>query len=229
MEKHKLGAFGNVISILLFENCGVLIRETQLEAARRARNSGIPFGFTDCGLQSGLLDRAIQEGCTHGLVALINIYMRMEVRHVRLENLLRQLAVTAKVTLRNGETSIPGYRALIDLSRVDGNVANFFLLALTSPAVLEPHLDALMELGDSFLHRPRTRLARTLSLYIEHEIPTDAIQLDHYSTLEWARDWGRRLRCPLGYPESTEEKEDHNAFLHLIDAIEALPRGSEAV
>ncbi|KAL2210126.1 hypothetical protein CC79DRAFT_1365534 [Sarocladium strictum] len=226
VDKEKLGAFRNVISILLFQDCGLLISETQLEAARRARKSGKPFGFTDCGSQ--ILDQVLPEDCGSAVNALVDVYMRIEPRPSGLQELLQSHVRAVK----KGAAGLrlrwdPCYNALLDLSEVDTTVANFFLLALTAPAELEPHLDTLVDLANSFLYRPRTLLARTLRLYVEHDIPNDAIQLYHYSTLRWAENWGSR-RFPLGYDATFQEKEDLDAFLDLIDAIKGPRNGPDA-
>ncbi|KAL2209797.1 hypothetical protein CC79DRAFT_1318828 [Sarocladium strictum] len=171
---------GDMMSLLLFAKCEILVHDTQLEPTRRGRRDGRALGFKDTAYEG--VCPALQ-ACylidTDFSAALLNIYLDLEPRSRRLQGLVEEEITDRLIRHYFG----PAYFVpLLDLANRNEGLATFFLLALTPPDTLEPYLDILelMFKTDDLPH-----LVWVLHLIIEQQLPTDAIDCMSPSLLEW--------------------------------------------
>jgi hypothetical protein len=176
------------ISVLLLEGCPTLIRQTQRQAAQRARTAGLPFGLVDEGGQDFNIDVLTESKRAEAFTALLNIYLELEPRHPDLQELLEVLVTRALKRGHSFSFRAEGYHALLDVAAVDANLASFFLLVLSSPAELLPFLSTLKPLVDTLDGPPQ--FAQMLRFFIRQQVPTDAIDLTDPRTLFWAENRG---------------------------------------
>jgi hypothetical protein len=185
----------DMIDALLGAGCPQLIRETQLNSARRRRRDGHAIGlFTERGRQShigcftpflGMMD---SNDSIESIRALVDVYMQLEPRSNGLQLILSDIANSwqhcrkLQYPISNSPKDLP----LLTVSYSYPRLAIFFLLALAPAKSLQPHLAALEEITHE---RPgkydyTTMIGRYLPfmlmmrLFLEEGISSDAAKFD---------------------------------------------------
>jgi hypothetical protein len=169
-----------LMSLLLHTGCETLIRDTQLGPTHRGRCDGLALGFRD--IRYDHLCPALQaqhlNHRTKFSEGLIHIYLGLEPRSSRLQRLMQEEASDLSLERHSPFYPVP----LLGLAARNERLATFFLLALTPPSALEPHLDKLERMS---WEDDSTHLSRVLHLIVEQELPTDAIDCMSPTLLEW--------------------------------------------
>jgi hypothetical protein len=220
---------GELLQLLIISGSASLIARTQLKPARDARQSRKAFLIrpdTDPAFDDSRV--VLSRDSPEAVQALLNIYLELEPRQYKLQQILTGLLTSAgQVDVRVTRTLAHAEPTLLDLPRSYSTLASFFLLALAFPDALEPHLDNLekIALSDAMLSRgsPSSfsawpQFLRLMQYFIMNNICSDAIDLKHPDLKSW---YGNQLRSldvihedvVLSSGESRRILADTEAFL----------------
>jgi hypothetical protein len=215
--------FSSLISVLIVRNFEALIRETQFDAARDARQRGEAFGLVDGAASISPIYLAIRNSETYdsisrtataGISALIHLYLQLdsELRNQRLQKILQQLSQSwnGYSEFEPGQSTIP----LLQVASCHPLLATFFLIAMARPQALVPHLRALEQILEydseslKFFMRTLQVFVRTLKLFVDEEVPSDAIDFANPDFLSWLSYYKRDAKPQLfrRYPTDTTEE-----------------------
>ncbi|KAL2205798.1 hypothetical protein CC79DRAFT_1397798 [Sarocladium strictum] len=214
-----------LISVLMLQDCEALIRHTQLDLARYARQAGRAFGVLDDCFGHIPMKHALEHG--HKTIrALVDLYLVLcaESQLLELQSFLQHLASAAFPESELGwwERDDEDQHLMRDLPwllsfapvNFDAMLSIFFLVALTPPTALEPHLDILKRLV-YLSHTPSHKVLRflqVLDFFVKHQLRCDAVD---FTNPEFSSDM-LRLRDYFEYQKREAEAQVCQAILdHL--------------
>lgn len=175
----------DVLSLLVQGDYGVMIRDTQSGSARRALQSGQPFGLVRSeNSRLSPLWYALLRAKRGATVALMDVHLGIEKWHPDLDYMLRVLIEAWEDYGEVGVYVEEGEDQFLELGRDNPSLALFFLLVLTSPPTLEPYIEDLGICVNP--EHPRTlNFLLTLLYFIRRRLSSIAVDFTRPETFEW--------------------------------------------
>jgi hypothetical protein len=209
----------SLIVVLVAGGCPALIRGTQVQPARQARQAGQLFGLVDeFSTLSPITVASFVAGALAGLKELVAIYLLLdkEARTDQLQMILQQIADTW-TAWRDVDPMRFYYlygHPLLYTGWVSPGLSAFFLLVTTLPSALRPHLDAVEHI---LTNTPSgtLRFLMILQLVVGYRLPCDIVDYRRLILLKGLMR-GTNISTSTASSENVEELEAIRQLCALI-------------